>query len=163
MSHVIKKKNFLVKKFGYLKAMTKILTQTLSFKNKLDSMYKAQDMIINIDERLQYTVKIFDYLQNTLDIWTETYRFLGTVRNKTFELASQYSCFKKYVYIFGFACPYPKRNGVLCDSALLITCYEGLCKRHFDCKKRLKKRIGDSIRHLPVDVCNVIFKYAIPH
>lgn len=161
MSLYAKKKSFMIKKYGYFKTAVKLSIQCKTFSNNMKTVFKNNESAFEVEDRLRNTLRMFEYLHSTLDLWEYKNKFSETVKNKLFEFVDNYACFKTYLYSFGYVCPYPKRNGVLCDREL-DTNYEGLCKTHFDCKQRLKKRIGDSIRHLPVDVSNIIFEYAIP-
>ena len=155
--NMLLKKQLLDKKVGPLKSIVYRHVQLTSFTSVVRFFLNSVEDTYNFPEKKRFAKNLFDYLSRTTDIWVSYPTLNKRIRAKAFELSEQDNDFEEYLLKFGWICPYPKRDGIICGKI-----HDGLCKVHKKCEERLKERICDN-PELPPELSNIVFEYALPY
>ena len=161
MSSIILKKNMYMKKrFGSFKSIVyrKIqLTYFIQYLQKLLDNFSF--FFINKEQKISLAIEVYEYLSRTKDIWWYMKKFSNTVKDKTFEIASEAPELQVYLLNFGYICPYTKRDGNMCSKKLNDESM--LCPLHTACKERLKCRVSENLQYIIKQIHPIIFEYLI--
>ena len=121
--------------------------------------------LLNKDEDEDYVMKthikkVYEYLYTTRYIWMYSHKKLSNaIKEKIFEMSlEEPDAFQKYLVLFEYVCPYIRLDKKICNKQVDGG---GCCITHRKCMNRLEKRIVSSIITLPLDICNIVFKYAL--
>jgi len=155
--NMLLKKKLLDKKVGPLKSIVYRHVQLTSFIMVVKDFLNSVEDTSNSIEKKRFAKHLFEYLCRTTDMWVSYPTFKSALKLKAFELSKEDNDFEEYLLKFGWICPYPKRDGMICGKR-----HDGLCKVHKKCEERLKERIRDN-PELPPELSNIVFEYALPY
>ena len=163
--NMLLKNNYLKNKHGMFKSLVLRKMQYKLFIKTVQKYLELYNILyetnVERNEKLELLCKMFNYLFETKDIWTNTV-FYFTVKSKLLELYNEEKLndtklFYQYLVSFELVCTYKKRNRQMCGKMV-----DGsLCKVHTKCKINLNNRINQSIDSLPINLCEIILNYSV--
>ena len=159
--NILLKNKLMEKKFGLFKSIVYRTMQYRSFVKFLNYIDQSKTLFNGITHIIHmYNILLLEYIETTTDIWFPT-RSACRVKvfdiygyEKTYDKDSPYA---KYLVNFGFVCPYPKSDDIICGKKC------SLCSEHKKCVMNLKKSICDSLPKLLPELSNIVFEYALPY
>jgi hypothetical protein len=156
--NMLLKNKLLIKRFGFFKSIVYRFMQILSFSKVATRFLRLIENSSRDIERKQLAINLFEYLCRTTDVWFSYRSLKESLKIKTYQLSDQDKDFEEYLFKFGWICPYPKLDGMICRQR----CY-GLCNIHKECEDKLKERICHSLPALLPELSNIVFEYALPY
>ena len=156
--NMLLKRKVLNKKFGFFKSIVSRYIQLIYFSKVVKQFLALIECSVEHTQRKILCKEVYEYLCRTTDVWVSYTSFKNTVLKKTFEFSDDDKDFEEYLFKFGWICPYPKLDGMICRQR----CY-GLCNIHKECEDKLKERICHSLPALLPELSNIVFEYALPY
>ena len=164
MSLDVLKKNIsiharLLKRYGRFKSTVIRKMQLRLFSRSLSTFLSKNNILQVRLLKIMHLKKMYEYLYSTRDIWMHRNNKLSKIiKDKIFEMSQEEpDAFQDYLVRFEYVCPYIRRDKKICKKKVDTG---GCCLTHTKCMDRLEKRIVSSIITLPLDICNIIFKYS---
>jgi hypothetical protein len=159
-SKYIKKRTFMINKFGKLKALVLIVLHRDYLINVISNY--LLDIKNNIEMRMQieYASKMYAYINLNADVIYDMGKFTLVCRYKLKEFNRMHNNrFINYSYSLNYVCSYTNRDGTSCkhDS------YNGfdICKKHLRCQFNRELKIQKSLKGTGLfnDIIDIIIKY----
>ena len=153
-----RKKKFMDARFGKFKSFVLRRLQIASMRKFIDHLINTNNDIVDQGGKIRLMCTLFDYMYTARDNWQFSAPVNSALKKKLMEFSTDHPLvFRKYLTLFGFACPYVKRDATICYRP------GTLCKQHLHCQTRLQKRIDLVLSGMPTEVCGIITLYALPY
>ena len=139
------------------------------FRSTVIILIKNCEVQKNTLNKIQPSIKLFDYLVKTQTFWKheyETRQLDLSTKNKLLEYKETAINFPhahlfpadKYLKLLGYFCSYKTKNGLLCTEHLDKTPCKNICKFHRTYDKKLKLTITTNLCLLK-DIQNIVIEY----